>query len=48
MIARPGAGALAVIWYIGAWAILVGIFLIVLAFEAKNLSKKSEPRPAVR
>jgi uncharacterized membrane protein HdeD (DUF308 family) len=40
MIARPGAGALAVIWVIGAWAILIGLFLIVLAFQAKGLGQK--------
>ena len=42
MIARPGAGALAVIWYIGAWAIAIGVFLIVVGFEARSLGKRRE------
>lgn len=40
MLARPGAGALAVIWLIGAWAMLIGVFLIVVAFEARSLGKR--------
>lgn len=37
MIARPGAGALAVIWFIGTWALLAGAFLIALAFKVRKL-----------
>ena len=33
---RPAAGALALIWWIGAWALIFGILLIVLAFRMRN------------
>jgi uncharacterized membrane protein HdeD (DUF308 family) len=36
IIARPGEGALAVIWIIGAYAILFGVFLISFAFRIKG------------
>lgn len=42
LIARPGAGALAVIWLIGAYAIAFGIVMVVLAFRLRGLSKKLE------
>ncbi len=37
MIARPGAGALAVIWFIGTWALIAGIILIALALKLRTL-----------
>jgi uncharacterized membrane protein HdeD (DUF308 family) len=37
MIARPAAGALAVIWFIGTWALLVGAFLVALAFRVRKI-----------
>jgi uncharacterized membrane protein HdeD (DUF308 family) len=37
MLARPGAGALAVIWTIGWYAILFGAALVVLGFRIKGL-----------
>jgi uncharacterized membrane protein HdeD (DUF308 family) len=39
LVLRPGAGALAVVWLIGAFAIAFGILLIVLAFRFRGLSK---------
>lgn len=37
LLANPGAGALAVLWIIGAYAIAFGIVNIVLGFKLKNL-----------
>ena len=34
----PGAGALALVWLIGAYAILFGLILIVLSFRLKKLN----------
>lgn len=36
IMARPGAGALAVIYIIGAYAIVFGVFLIAFAFRVKG------------
>jgi uncharacterized membrane protein HdeD (DUF308 family) len=37
LIARPGAGALTVLWLIGAASIAVGILLVILSFRFKAL-----------
>jgi uncharacterized membrane protein HdeD (DUF308 family) len=37
---RPDAGALAVVWTIGAYALFFGITLIVLAFQVHGLGKR--------
>jgi uncharacterized membrane protein HdeD (DUF308 family) len=36
LLARPGAGALSVLWLIGVYAIASGVIHIVLAFEARG------------
>jgi len=38
LIVRPLAGALAVVWWIGAYALLLGVVLIVLGFRARSLT----------
>ena len=44
MLANPGAGAMAVLWLIGAFAIAYGALLIVLSFK---LRKHGTSTPAV-
>jgi uncharacterized membrane protein HdeD (DUF308 family) len=41
MFAQPGAGALALVWIIGWFAILVGWIYIALAFRLKTYRKPS-------
>ena len=36
MIASPGAGAMAVLWVIGAFAVAYGVLLVLFAFKLKN------------
>jgi uncharacterized membrane protein HdeD (DUF308 family) len=40
LIAQPAAGALAVLWLIGVYAIAYGVMLVVLAFRLRNLAAK--------
>lgn len=44
LMVRPGAGALAVAWLIGAYAVLLGLLLVVLAINVKGFAKKLEAR----
>lgn len=46
LIAAPGAGALAVLWMIGTFAVIVGILMIVLGFRLKGLQGTAARRPA--
>ncbi len=39
LIARPGVGALAVVWIIGAYAITFGVILLALAFRLRGLER---------
>ncbi len=36
LLFQPAAGALVLIWWIGAWALLSGILLMILAFRMRN------------
>jgi uncharacterized membrane protein HdeD (DUF308 family) len=38
MLMAPGAGALALVWLIAAYAILFGLILIVLSFRVKKFA----------
>jgi uncharacterized membrane protein HdeD (DUF308 family) len=40
LLAQPTAGALAVLWMIGIYAIAYGVMLVVLAFRLRNLGGK--------
>ncbi len=40
VLARPGAGALAMLLFIAAWSIVVGIFLVVLSFRVRSFGKQ--------
>ncbi len=42
LVARPGEGALAVLWLIAAYAIAFGVILIILAFKARGFVKRIE------
>jgi len=34
----PGAGILALLWFVAAWSIIIGIFLVVLAYRLRQLA----------
>jgi uncharacterized membrane protein HdeD (DUF308 family) len=42
LFVRPGAGALAVVWVIGLYAVLFGILLLAVAFKLRALQSKIE------
>lgn len=46
MFVQPGAGALAVIWVIAAYAIAFGVLLIWLGLKLKKHSDRTAPAPA--
>jgi uncharacterized membrane protein HdeD (DUF308 family) len=46
LMAAPGAGALAVLWWIGAFAIVFGVVEIILGFRLKGMKGRLEPRRA--
>ena len=45
-MARPGAGALAVLWLIAAYAIVFGVLLVVLALRVRSVARTIEARLA--
>lgn len=45
LVARPGAGALAVLWIIGAYAVVFGALLVLLAFKVRRRSAMVRPLP---
>jgi uncharacterized membrane protein HdeD (DUF308 family) len=38
LMAMPGAGALALLWVIAAYAIMFGVLLVTLAFRARSFA----------
>jgi uncharacterized membrane protein HdeD (DUF308 family) len=46
LMARPGAGALAVLWLIAAYAIVFGVLLVVLALRVRSVARTIEARLA--
>jgi uncharacterized membrane protein HdeD (DUF308 family) len=46
MILAPGAGALAVVWWIGAFAIVFGVLTIILGFRLKAVKDRLGTLPA--
>jgi uncharacterized membrane protein HdeD (DUF308 family) len=40
LIGNPGAGALAVLWLIAAYAVFIGLILVMLSFRVKGLGKQ--------
>jgi uncharacterized membrane protein HdeD (DUF308 family) len=43
LIAAPGAGALAVVWLIGAYAIAFGLILLTLGFQLRSWTRRMRP-----
>jgi uncharacterized membrane protein HdeD (DUF308 family) len=40
IMARPAAGALAMLYFVAAWAIFLGVILVALAFKARSFAHK--------
>jgi uncharacterized membrane protein HdeD (DUF308 family) len=48
VILAPGAGALALIWWIGAFAVVVGVLTIILSLRLKGLKTRLASMPTPR
>ncbi len=44
LMAKPGDGALAVLWLIAAYAILFGVVMVMLAFRLRGLGRRLEEK----
>jgi uncharacterized membrane protein HdeD (DUF308 family) len=40
VLAAPGAGALALLWLIGGWAVVIGVLLVALSFKLRKRRSK--------
>ena len=47
LIAQPGAGAIAIVWLLGAYALLFGLLTLMLALRLRGL-RETPARPAAR
>ena len=41
LFAFPGSGAVAVVWWIGAYAVAIGLMLVVLGFRARGMAHRA-------
>lgn len=48
LLINPGVGALAVVWLIGAYAIVFGVLLLVLGFKLRGLEHRTHQRMTPR
>jgi uncharacterized membrane protein HdeD (DUF308 family) len=46
LLINPNAGAIAVVWLIGAYAVLFGLLLVALGFRLKGLVSRAHPMSA--